>query len=147
MLVMEVRSTVATSPAQYGVIMRSRWPTNGSFVSNNNIFTILFFNTYYHKQINKISIAAFNETSRQSLDPVYAHTPIRNVKNRELRTFNPKLRTSPQAKSMTACHHWMLCREQTQTKGITWTTGGLNLWRHMASPGCVSDAWPLGLWA
>ena len=27
---------------------------NGRFVSNNNIFTIVFFNTYYHKQINKI---------------------------------------------------------------------------------------------
>ena len=72
---------------------------NGSFVSNNNIFTILFFNTYYHKQINKILITAFNETFRQSSDPVYAHTPMRNVG--ELRTFNPKLRTSPEAKSMT----------------------------------------------
>ena len=71
---------------------------NGSFVSNNNICTIIFFNTYYHKQINKISIAAFNETFKQSLDPVYAHMPIRNV--RELRTFNPKLRTSPEAKSI-----------------------------------------------
>ena len=71
---------------------------NGSFVSNNSIFTILFFNTYYHKQINKILITAFNETFRQSLDSVYAHTPIRNV--RELRTFNLKLRTSPEAKSM-----------------------------------------------
>ena len=46
---------------------------NGSFVSNNNIFTILFFNTYYHKQIDKIFIADFNETFRQTLDPVYAH--------------------------------------------------------------------------
>ena len=71
---------------------------NGSFVSNNNIFTILFFNAYYHKQINKILIAAFNETFRQSLDPVYAHTPMRNVG--ELRTFNPKLRTSPESKSI-----------------------------------------------
>ena len=61
---------------------------NGSFVSNNNIFTIQLFNTYYHTQINTISIAAFNETFRQSLEPVYAHT--RNV--RELRTFNPKLK-------------------------------------------------------
>ena len=71
---------------------------NGSFVSNNNILTILFFNTYYHKQINKILIAAFNETFRQSSDPVYAHTPMRNVG--ELRTFNPNLRTSPEAKSI-----------------------------------------------
>ena len=47
---------------------------NGSFVSNNNIFTILFFNTYYDNQISKILTAAFNETCRQSLDPVYAHT-------------------------------------------------------------------------
>ena len=43
-------------------------------------------------------IASFNETFRQSLDPVYVHTPIRNV--RELRIFNPKLRTSPEAKSI-----------------------------------------------
>ena len=74
---------------------------NGSFVSINNIFTILFLNTNYHKQITKILIAAFNETFRQSSDPVYAHTPMRNVG--ELRTFNPKLRTSPEAKSMTNC--------------------------------------------
>ena len=47
---------------------------NGSFVSDNNIFTILFFNTYYHNQMNKILNAAFNETFRQSLDPVCAHT-------------------------------------------------------------------------
>ena len=73
---------------------------NGSFVSKNNIFTILFFNTFFHKQINKILITAFNETFRQSLDPVYAHTPIRNI--RELRIFNPKLGTSPEAKSMTS---------------------------------------------
>ena len=46
---------------------------NGSFVSNNTIFTILFINTYYHKQINKILIAAFNETFRQSSDPLYAY--------------------------------------------------------------------------
>ena len=65
---------------------------NGRFVSNNNIFTILFLNTYYHKQINKILIAAYNETFRQSSDPVYAHTPLRNVG--ELRTFNPKLKDS-----------------------------------------------------
>ena len=45
---------------------------NGTFISNNNIFTIL--NSYYHKQIHKILIAAFNETFGQSLDPVYAHT-------------------------------------------------------------------------
>ena len=47
---------------------------NDSFVSNDNIFTILFVNSYYHKQINKILIAAFNETFRQFLDPVYVHT-------------------------------------------------------------------------
>ena len=64
--------------------------TNGSFVSNNNIFTILFFNTYSHKQINKISIADFNETFRQSLDPVYAPTPMRNV--REAPYFQPKVK-------------------------------------------------------
>ena len=99
----DVRGIAAPSPAICGVKMRSRWPVvqeyaNGSFVSNNNILTILLFNTYYHKQINKILIAAFNETSRQSIDPVYAHTPMRNVG--ELRTFNPKLRTSPEAKSI-----------------------------------------------
>ena len=65
---------------------------NGSFVSNNNIFTIPFLNTYYHKRMNDISIAAYNETFRQSSDPVYAHTPMRNVE--ELRTFNPKLKDS-----------------------------------------------------
>ena len=65
---------------------------NGRFVSNNNTFTIVFFNTYYHKQINKISISACNETFRQSSDPVYAHTPMRNVGG--LRTFNPKLKDS-----------------------------------------------------
>ena len=62
---------------------------NGRFVSNNYIFIIVFFNTYYHKQINKILISACNETFRQSSDPVYAHTPMRNVGR--LRTFNPKL--------------------------------------------------------
>ena len=65
---------------------------NGRFVSNNNIFIIVFFNTYYHKQINKILISACNETFRQSSDPVYAHTPMRNVGG--LRTFNPKLKDS-----------------------------------------------------
>ena len=65
---------------------------NGRFVSNNNIFTIVFLNTYYHKQINKISISACNETFRQSSDPVDAHTPMRNVGG--LRTFNPKLKDS-----------------------------------------------------
>ena len=65
---------------------------NGSFVSNNNIFTIPFLKTYYHKQMNKILIAAYNEAFRQSSDPVYAHTPMRNVG--ELRTFNPKLKDS-----------------------------------------------------
>ena len=42
----------------YTGTIRSPWRTNrrkyGSFVSNNNIFTILFFNTYYHNWINKI---------------------------------------------------------------------------------------------
>ena len=42
--------------------------------------------------MNKILIAAYNETFRQSSDPVYAHTPMRNVG--ELRTFNPKLKDS-----------------------------------------------------
>ena len=65
---------------------------NGRFVSNKNIFIIVFFNTYYHKQINKILISACNETFRQSSDPVYAHTPMRNVGR--LRTFNPKLKDS-----------------------------------------------------
>ena len=46
---------------------------NGSFVSNNNIFTIPFLNNYYHKQMNKILIAAYNEAFRQSSDPVYAY--------------------------------------------------------------------------
>ena len=65
---------------------------NGSLVSNNNIFTIPFLNTYYHKQMKRILIAAYNETFRQSSDPVYAHTPMRNTG--ELRTFNPKLKDS-----------------------------------------------------
>ena len=65
---------------------------NGRFVSNNNIFTIVFYNTYYHKQINKMLISACNETFRQSSDPVYAHTLMRNVGG--LRTFNPKLKDS-----------------------------------------------------
>ena len=42
--------------------------------------------------MNNILIAAYNETFRQSSDPVYAHTPMRNVG--ELRTFNPKLKDS-----------------------------------------------------
>ena len=42
--------------------------------------------------MNKILIAAYNETFRQSSDPVYAHTPMRNVG--KLRTFNPKLKDS-----------------------------------------------------
>ena len=42
--------------------------------------------------MNKILIAAYNKTFRQSSDPVYAHTPLRNVG--ELRTFNPKLKDS-----------------------------------------------------
>ena len=42
--------------------------------------------------MNKILIAAYNEAFRQSSDPVYAHTPMRNVG--ELRTFNPKLKDS-----------------------------------------------------
>ena len=65
---------------------------NDSFVSNNNIFTTPFLNTYYHKQMNKILIAAYDETFRQSSDPVYAHAPMRNVG--ELRIFNPKLKDS-----------------------------------------------------
>ena len=76
----------------YGVTVRSCWPTRirkWQLVSNNNI---LLFNTYYHKQISKILISAFNETFRQSSDPVYAHTPMRNVGG--LRTFNPKLKDS-----------------------------------------------------
>ena len=64
---------------------------NANFVSYNNIFTILFFNIFYHKQINRILIAAFIETFRQSLDPA-VFTPIRNVSLGELRTFNPKLK-------------------------------------------------------
>ena len=35
---------------------------NGRFVSNNIVFTIIFFNTYYHNWMNKIAIAASNET-------------------------------------------------------------------------------------
>ena len=42
--------------------------------------------------MKKILISAYNETFRQSSDPVYAHTPVRNVG--ELRTFNPKLKDS-----------------------------------------------------
>ena len=42
--------------------------------------------------MNKILIAADNETFRQSSDPVYAHTPMRNVG--KLLTFNPKLKDS-----------------------------------------------------
>ena len=42
--------------------------------------------------MNKILIAAYNKTFRQSSDPVYAHTPMRNVGG--LRTFNPKLKDS-----------------------------------------------------
>ena len=76
--VSDVRGIVAPSPEIFGVPMGSRWPiledANCSFVSNNNIFTILSFNTYYHNQMNKILIAAFNVTFVQSLDPVYAHS-------------------------------------------------------------------------
>ena len=42
--------------------------------------------------MKRILIAAYNETFRQSSDPVYAHTPMRNTG--ELRTFNPKLKDS-----------------------------------------------------
>ena len=42
--------------------------------------------------MNNILITAYNETFRQSSDPAYAHTPMRNVG--ELRTFNPKLKDS-----------------------------------------------------
>ena len=108
---MLVMSVVSQRPhRQYRQYMVLQWGdvdlhecANGSFVSKNNIFTNLFFNTYYHKQINKILIAAFNETFRQSLDPVYAHTPMHNVG--ELRTFNPKLRTLPEAKSINLVRH------------------------------------------
>ena len=92
----DVSGIAAPSPAIYDVTMRSSWLiqeyANGSFVSNNNIVTIPFLNTYYHKQMKKILISAYNETFRQSSDPVYAHTPVRNVG--ELRTFNPKLKDS-----------------------------------------------------
>ena len=61
--------TVAPSPAIYGVTL-AKWGhvhpqvgANGSFVSNNNIFTILFFNTYYYNWINKISIQAVFRSS------------------------------------------------------------------------------------
>ena len=73
-------------------VLSSQEYANDSFVSNNNIFTTPFLNTYYHKQMNKILIAAYDETFRQSSDPVYAHAPMRNVG--ELRTFNPKLKDS-----------------------------------------------------
>ena len=46
---------------------------NGSFVSNRNMFTIIFFNTYYHKQINKILIAAFNEPLRDKIHHYSKH--------------------------------------------------------------------------
>ena len=118
--VSDVRGIVAPA-RQYTVLQWGQVDlqeyANGSFVSNNSIFTILFLNTYYHKQINKILTAAFDEIFRQSLGPVYAHTPIRNT--RELRTFNPKLRTSPEAKSITLIsflfHYndvtWASCRQ------------------------------------
>ena len=51
--VSDVRSTIEPSPVIYGVTL-ARWgnvdlrvDANGGFVSNNNIFTILFCNTYY----------------------------------------------------------------------------------------------------
>ena len=94
---MLVKSMVSQRPRrqymvlQWGQVDLQEY-ANGSFVSNNNIFTIPFLNTYYHKQMNNILIAAYNETFRQSSDPVYAHTPMRNVG--ELRTFNPKLKDS-----------------------------------------------------
>ena len=50
-----------------------------------------FLNTYYHKQISNMLIAAFNETFRQSSDPVYAHTPMRNVGARAP-YFQPKVK-------------------------------------------------------
>ena len=80
---------------------------NGSLVSNKNIFTIPFLNTYYHKQMKRILIAAYNETFRQSSDPVYAHTPMRNTG--ELRTFNPKLKDS--AGGEVNYHHFFLAAE------------------------------------
>ena len=74
-----VMSMVAQRPHQQYTVLH--WQkevdlqvdANSGFISSNNIFTILFVNTY-HNWINKISIAAFNESFRQSLDPVYAHT-------------------------------------------------------------------------
>ena len=76
--VSDVRGTVAPSPAIYGVTMRSRRSdlqvdAYGSFVLNNNIFTILYFNTCYRNRINRISIAVFSETFGQSIH----YTPIR----------------------------------------------------------------------
>ena len=43
-----------------------------ALISNNNIIVIHFFTTYYHHWINKMSITAYNETSRQTLDPLFA---------------------------------------------------------------------------
>ena len=76
---MLVMSVVSWRPQrQYTVLQWGHYDlqedANDSFVSNHNIFTILLVNSYYHKQVNKILIAAFNETFRQFLDPVYAHT-------------------------------------------------------------------------
>ena len=98
--VSDVRGIAAPWPAIDGFAMRSRWPTRirkWQLCFEQYRIYHPFFNTYYHKQINKILIAAFNETFRHSSDPLYAHTPMRNVG--ELRTFKSKLRTSPEAKS------------------------------------------------
>ena len=56
--------------------------------------------------MNKILIAAYNKTFRQSSDPVYAHTPMRNVG--ELRTFNPKLKDSAGGEVNKLVDQWKL---------------------------------------
>ena len=57
------RSALTDNMRCYTGTMRSQVDENDSFVSNNNILIILCLNTYYDNWINKISIAAFNETS------------------------------------------------------------------------------------
>ena len=72
--VSDVRDTVVPPPRIYSATI-AQWghfdlqvDANGSFVSNNKIFTILFFNSCYNNWINEISFAASNETFKQSLD-------------------------------------------------------------------------------
>ena len=67
--------------------------------------------------MKRILIAAYNETFRQSSDPVYAHTPMRNTG--ELRTFNPKLKDSAGGEVKK-----VLNPDKTQTQG----TRGAGLW-------------------